>query len=246
MIKFFYAVGDSFVWGHELHENGPEFDTGTELSLFSPYRRKHCYTGIMSDQLEIASYQNSGRPGGSNERCYRMLINDLSEALLIYKPDEIFVNVGLSNAIRREFCFGNGPQSYYAHMIHQPSQKNTKIYQFWELLVKDFNQDYGNVMFNIMMVLGIQNFLRINKIPYLITSSLSQDISKQKSIISPQLLDQIVKNRYLIDPSFHKFTVQNKYKIGPIGHPLEEAHMAWGSQLVRYIKTFNLLDNSDL
>ena len=242
-------MGDSFVWGHELHENGPEFDTGIELGLFSPHRRKHCYTGIMSDQLGIASYQNSGSPGGSNERCYRMLINELSEALLIYKPEEIFVNVGLSHATRREFCYGNDPQSYYKYTIHEPfqHQKNTKNYQLWELMVKDFNQDYGIFTFNIMMVLGIQNFLRINKIPYLITNSLSPEIPKQKSIISPQLLDQIVKkNRYLIDPSFHKFSMQNEYKMGPGGHPLEEAHMAWGSELVKYIKTFNLLDNSDL
>ena len=239
-------MGDSFVWGQELHENGPEFDTASDLYLFSPYRRKHCYTGIMSDQLEIASYQNSGRPGGSNERCYRMLINDLSEALLIYKPEEIFVNVSLSHATRREFCFGNDTQSYYAHMIHEPLNKNTKNYQLWELLITDFNYDYGIFMFNIMMVLGIQNFLRINKIPYLITSSMKSEILNQKSIISSQLLDQIVKNRYLINPSFMEFTKQNQYKSGPGGHPLEGAHMAWGSELVKYIKTFNLLDNSDL
>jgi hypothetical protein len=247
MIKFFYAVGDSFVWGHELHEDGPESDEGTELSLFSPYRRKHCYTGIMSDQLEIAFYQNSGQPGGSNERSYRMLINDLSEALLIYKPEEIFVNVGLTHVIRREFCVGNHLSSYYQFNVRGPdSEKNLKNYQLWQLLVKDFNYDYGNFTFNIMIVLGIQNFLRIKKIPYLITSSLPLEILKQKSVISPQLLEQIVKNRYLINPSFNEFAMSNQYKTGPRSHPLEEAHAAWGSKLVKYIKTFNLLDNTDL
>jgi len=247
MIKFFYAVGDSLVWGHELHEDGPEADVGTELSLFSPYRRKHCYTGIMSDQLEIASYQNSGQPGGSNERSYRMLINDLSKALLIYKPEEIFVNVGLTQITRREFCFNNDSSSYYHFSIHGPNPENDpKNYQLWELLVRDFNYDYGNFTFNIMMVLGIQNFLRINKIPYLMTTSLSLEIVKQKCIIPAHLLEQIVKNRYFINPSFNDFTNLNRYKTGPRRHPLEEAHAAWGSKLVKYIKTFNLLDNTDL
>ena len=248
MIKFFYAVGDSFVWGHELHPDGPEFDTveGTLFS-FTSYKRKHCYTGIMADQLGIQYYQNAGLPGGSNERSYRMLINNLSKALVIFKPEEIFVNIGLTHLARREFC-SSDLGSYYAYLASTaPSAENYPIgHQLWQSLVKDFTNDYGDHTLNVMMVLGMQNFLRTNKIPYLITASMKMETINQQRVIKPELLAQIIKNRYYVVPSFAQFVKENNYKLGPLIHPLEEGHAAWADRLLKYIAIFDLLGNSDL
>jgi len=246
MIKFFYATGDSFVFGHELDENGSEEDVS--LFDFTQYKRKHCYTGIMSDTLSIGDYQNTGCPGGSNERAYRVLISDVTKKLKIYKPEEIFVNVSLTHTTRREFCFGIDPPAYYIHMnAFEPNKRaNPKHHQLWEILVKEFNYNHGHFTFDMMIVLGIQNFLRINKIPYLLTSSMGIEHSIQESIISTELLDQLVKNRYYVYPSFSNFAKANDYKIGPMLHPLEEGHAAWASHLLNHINENNLLDNSDL
>jgi hypothetical protein len=247
MIKFFYATGDSFVFGHELNENGPEADNAS-LFEFSLHKRKHCYTGIMSDKLNVGEYQNTGCPGGSNERAYRCLITDISEKLKIYKPEEIFVNVSLTHVLRREFCFGNSASEYYIHMnAFEPNKDmSPNHHRLWEVLVKKFNCNYGHFTFDMMIVLGIQNFLRTNKIPYLLTSSMGVEHSMQESIIPNELLNQLVKNRYYVSPAFNIFANEHNCKIGPMLHPLEEGHAVWADHLLKHIDENNLLDNSDL
>jgi hypothetical protein len=246
MIKFFYATGDSFVFGHELNENGPEMDD-VSLCEFTPHKRKHCYTGIMADKLNVEEYQNTGCPGGSNERAYRYLITDITEKLKTYKPEEIFVNVGLTHVSRREFCFDDSP-SYYIHMnAFEPAKDiNSHHHRLWEVLVKEFNYNYGHFMFDMMIVLGIQNFLRTNKIPYILTASMGIEHCLQESIVSPELLNQLVRNRYYVYPSFSNFAVENNCKIGPMLHPLEDGHAKWANHLFDYVQTNNLLDNSDI
>ena len=243
MIKFFYATGDSFVFGHELTETGPEEDDAT-LFNFTPYKRTHCYTGIMANSLKTEDYQNSACPGGSNERAYRMLINDLTCKLKTYKPEEIFVNISVTMVTRREFCF-NSKGDYYIHMQswEPPKDCNPHHHALWKTLVKDFHYDHGDFMFDIMILLGMQNFLKNNKIPYLITSSMGVEHYKQEQIISVDLLNQIYRKRYYVYPSFFKFASDNGHKIGPGMHPLEEGHANWASHL---LNENNLLDNSDL
>jgi len=246
MIKSFYATGDSFVFGHELHEKGEESEN-IHLFQFTPYKRKHCYTGIITDKLGIEDYQNTGCPGGSNERAYRNLINDISKKLKIYKPEEIFVNISLTHATRREFCFNN-EGAYYIHLNawEPPSNVSKHHHDLWEVLVKDFNYDYGHFTFDIMILLGMQNFLKANKIPYLITSSMGIEEDIQKKVLQQELLDQIYKKRYYVSPSFTAFAAANKCEIGPMLHPLEEGHALWATHLLDYINQNNLFDNSDL
>lgn len=244
MIKLFYAVGDSFVFGQEM---GPPITKDT-FHQFDIYKRVHCYSGIMADTLKIPAYKNSGSPAGSNERSYRVLINDITEKLTIYAPEEIFVNVGLTSATRREFCL-NDAGAYYLHMYTwEPPEKDNKVCNdLWKVLDKDFNHDYGNQMFDMMMILSIQNFLRINKIPYLISSALHipQKLrSNEPQHIPEYLINQIYEKRFFVVPSFNRFA--DNFKRGPESHPLEEGHAAWATHLLNYINQNNLLDNSDL
>lgn len=245
MIKLFYVVGDSFVFGQEM---GPPISPHN-LHTFDFYKRRHCYSGIMSDTLKIENYMNSGSPAASNERSYRMLITDISKKLLTFKPEEIFVNVSLTSSTRREFCI-NDRGDYYLHMFtwEPPAKDNKCVNDLWNILSKDFNFDIGHETYDIMMVLAIQNFLRINKIPYLISSALCTPIKfeLQKKYVPSILLDQIYSRRYYTKPSFTEFTSDNKYKRGPGGHPLEEAHAGWAAHLLNHINQNNLFDNSDL
>jgi hypothetical protein len=245
MIKLFYAVGDSFVFGQEM---GPPI-TPQNLHIFDDYKRRHCYTGIISDALKIENYKNSACPAASNERSYRMLINDITTAMLTYKPDEIFVNIGLTSATRREFCM-NERGHYYLHMhTYEPSlEHNIQCHDLWKVIVKDFNHSLGDEMFNAMLILGMQNFLYVNKIPYLMSYSLRtpHGIAVTNECVPAPVLNQIRSRRFFSWPSFMEFVLNNSYDRGPGHHPLEVGHLAWAELLLRYINDNNLLDNSDL
>lgn len=250
MIKLFYVTGDSFAFGQELGNASPE------LFHFTEYQRKHCYSGLISDRKNIPNYKNTACPGGSNERAYRLLINDISTALKIYKPEEIFVNVSITADTRREFCLTdqinnnlNGGDFYLHLNSWEPTDtplEYTK--EMWRMLTKYFNHDIGHYTFGMMILLGMQNFLRVNKVPYLFTSSMGNDYDKavQEKFISQVLVDQIYEKRYLRDISFMHFNWHKNLPTGPGLHPLEEGHVEWANYIQNYIDDNNLWDNYDL
>lgn len=261
MIKLFYASGDSFVFGQELET--VKFgltETPQTLFKFTDYKRKHSYTGIMCDKLRIPNYKNSSCPGGSNERMYRVLINDISKALETYKAEEIFVQLGLTHDSRREFCMYNktlpttgaaGNDNYYLHIAGWAPPKPTlhnHNYELWEVLTKHFNHDSGHYMYGIMMLLAIQNFLIVNKIPYLITSAMINDYENAvaNKYIDQSLLNQVYAKRCLTNPSFMAFTKGKNLPFGPAHHPLEEGHIAWADFLLNYIHDHDITKATDL
>jgi hypothetical protein len=250
MIRSFYATGDSFVFGQELETARLGIvDTAETLFEFNDYKRHNCYTGIIADRLQVSDYTNSACPGGSNERAYRVLITDISNKLQIYKPEEIFVNISLTHESRREFCMDD-QGGYYIHLAswEPPRFPQMHNHELWQVITKYFNYDYGNFTFGMMVLLGMQNFLKVNRIPYIITSSMGNfyETEAQKKFIPPALLDQIYSKRYYTDPSFLQFSKQNNCEIGPGLHPLEEGHKMWADHLFSYIENNNLFDNGDL
>jgi len=242
MIKFLYANGDSYGFGAEL---------GTaHHSVFDDYRRKHCYSSIITDKLKIEEYQNNSMQGGSNERVYRCLITDIPKLLTTYKPEEIFCTVTLSSAIRREFCDNHG--NYMLFMAHhQPAPPNGYVHmnKLWEILTKDFSHDCAIYTYNFMITLGIQNFLRQLKIPYLITYSMLSSWEKdiEATHINPeQKLLLYDTPRIYREESFMGFVLNNSLSVGPNNHPLEEGHQQWARFLLEYIEKNDLLQNMDL
>lgn len=245
MIEYFYVSGDSFAFGQEL---GPA-NIQKNIYDFTFYHRKHCYSGIMADSLpSIKRYRNKALPGGSNERAYRKTVTNISEALTQYKAENIFVNVSLTHAYRREF-FMNETKQWYPHMYtFPPKREDGPFYDLWDILVKEVSDDIGIYTFDMLQVLGIQNFLIKNKIPYLLTSSMGNDVEKSRmeQSVPKNVLDQIYKHRYYNDISFHSFTGVNGYARGPGIHPLEEAHKAWANHLLEHIHKNDLFSNKDL
>ena len=204
---------------------------------------------LFRSKIGVTDYANSSCPGGSNERAYRCLIKDVSEKLKIYNPNEIFVNISLTHESRREFCMDE-TGSYYIHLAswEPPKMPQMHNHALWQIITRHFNHDYGNFTFGMMILLGVQNFLRSNKVPYLITSSMGNYYEReaQKKVIPQSLLDQIYQKRYYAEPSFAEFSQINKYEIGPQFHPLEEGHAMWANHLLQHIETNNLFDNGDL
>jgi len=247
MIKCLYVNGDSFAFGQELGIGQPWYDEVTILD-FTPYHRTHCYSGIIADTLQAEEYINNSRPGGSNERAYRCVITDVSKLLEKYKPEEIFVTVSLSSPLRREF-WRLDHKKWWPYMApHEPPKIDSVSHDFWTMFTKNFSGDIGFYNFDAMMVLGIQNFLIRNKIPYLLTSSMNNIYEDEitNNIISKVVLDQVYKHRCFINPSFMIFNRDVNQGIGPGYHPLEGGHQLWAEYLLKYIENHNLLDNRDL
>jgi hypothetical protein len=118
----------------------------------------------------------------------------------------------------------------------------------WSSLTKDFNGDFGYCTFDIMIELAIQNFLMVNKIPYLLTSSMGNAFEKElrQRYIDKVVLDQIYPARSYTDLSFHVFSHAMGCKVGPNHHPLEDGHREWAAHLLDHIHRKTLLDNRDL
>ncbi len=245
MIEYFYVNGDSFAFGQELG------DIKNQKSVydFTLYHRKKCYSGIMADSLpNVKRYRNKSLPGGSNERAYRKTITNISEALTQYKPENIFVTISLTHAYRREF-YMNETKNWYPHMYtYPPKIEYKKLYNFWDMLVNEVSDDIGVYTFDILQILGIQNFLIKNKIPYLFTSSMGNNMEQLRleQSIHKNVLDQIYKHRYYDEISFNTFTSMHGYTRGSGKHPLEEAHKAWAEHLLEHIHKNDLFSNKDL
>jgi len=257
MIKLFYATGDSFAHGQELGTVKFNIvETPDTLWMFSDYKRQHCYTGILCDRKTIPNYMNSACPGGSIERSYRVLITDISEQLTKYKPEEIFVNLSLTADARREFPMDDNG-NYYIHLDawEPPKEPNPQNHMMWSMLTKHFNFDHGHYTFSMMMILGIQNFLRTNRIPYLITSSMGNNYQQNSDphqqhlsnkYVPESLCSQLYIKRFHAHPSFMGYCMEKKIELGPQLHPMEEGHVAWADYLQKYIEENNLWSNEDL
>jgi len=244
MIKLMYVNGDSFSFGEELGPNNAE-----ARLVFTEYKRKNCYSGIIADTCKIPNYINNSRPGGSNERIYRTLINDIPKLLTTYQSDEIFVNISLTSPYRLEFAFGDSSKDYYDMMaVHAPPSNHTFLYDLWKLITSRYNHDYGWHNFDIMMQLGIQNFLKVNKIPHLITNSLSthNDASLFKQHIDHHLLKQTDSLRFYNEFSFTQFNELHNLPKGIGHHPLEDGHKAWALALLTIINDRALFESTDL
>jgi hypothetical protein len=242
MIKHLYVTGDSFAFGQELTPSNH-----SNLYDFTLRHRKLCYSGIIADTFGI-TYKNNALPGGSNERNYRTLITDISKTLTKYKPSEIFVNISLTHSYRREF-FMKAFNDWYPYMATcEPKEEHRDHHALWELFSKSVNTDLGNSMFDIMNILGMQNFLLRHKIPYLFTSSMgnAREAEILQKNVPAELLNGIYRPRFYDVISFNTHTGVNNYPRGSGGHPLREGHRAWAEHLLEHINTNNLLDNSDL
>lgn len=239
-IKVLYANGDSFVFGQEL--DGPR--TPEQFYHFSDYQRANCYTGQIADRFKL-EYKNNALPGGSNQRIYRTLISDITEMLQSYQPHEILVLIGITHSNRREFFF-RGWDSYYPHLAHCEPFIDDPNHALWKILTEQYHAGKGDHDFDQMMILGIQNFLRVNKIPYLITASSYYAPTRrdEKKYVPDRIVDQRYKSRINLEPSFAEYTWN--LPIGPQRHPLTDAHTHWANYVGDYIVQHELYNNSDL
>ena len=240
--KFLYANGDSFGFGQELDGRRATDD----IYRFSDYQRHHCYSGVIADKFGW-DYQNESLPGGSNQRIYRTTLTTVSELLKTYQQNEIFVTIILTHSHRREF-YNRQWKNYYPHMpTVKPGYGPCNV--LWTVLTNYFHDAEADNAYDQLMILGLQNFLKTNKVPYLMSWSMHHLINyeDERQHIPESLLMQRYAKRFYQEPSFayhvfHELGLQRAEG----GHPLTDGHAAWAEHLLDYIESTNLFDNGDL
>ncbi len=236
----FYANGDSMVFGTDL-------DLENQLNYFdfTEHQRKAGFTGIISDTLKYDEYLNKAIPGGSNERVYRKTVFNISNLLKSYNPEDIFVLIGLSSPLRKEFFMEEYNNWYPFIVAHTPINDNEKL--VWDAIIST-NTEKGFYTTDFLHILGVQNFLMRNKIPYLITKALgnTEEYLHRKTYIPEPIRNQLYSKRFYSEMSFWQFVEKRGLPRGISHHPLEEGHAAWANHLLEYIRKNNLMSNKDL
>lgn len=244
IIKKVIVTGDSFAFGHELG-GVPDEDKVYE---FTDHHRKHCYSGIIADKIGNVSYSNLALPGGSNERAYRIIITHVSEALTTYSAEEIFVMVSITNPFRREFYLSENSDWWPYMSSFEPNKKFQLFNDIWSIFTRYVSEEKGVYTYDLMQLLGMQNFLISNKVPYIITRSMGYSTT-EREILNRYFLntEQMIYNKRFYDNiSFFEFTKSSGLPIGIGHHPLEEGHLAWANTLMKYINDNALFNNTDL
>ena len=240
------AGGDSFIWGSELADCSDGSNYGYSRNTF---------TALLSKNYE---YQCAAYPGNANDSIARMTINACEKN----KDKKQFVIVSWTFPGRYEFnmqttqgqrwevinSWSVGKQYTNADDI----DKNTVVDLFKNkadlLGIRKFAESYfANVGFLeywevytfLKEIVYLQNFLMINKIPYLFTCA-DNSIFNSYTLKNPDdtiqsLYNQINFDNWYFFPigagtnqtetprGFYQWAVENKYKVG-VTHPLEDAH----------------------
>jgi hypothetical protein len=231
--KCLYTNGDSLVFGQELNPDRANIRDGFE---FTDHKRTHCFTGLMQKHYGIENYINNSQPGSSNDRILRTTMLDVSKLLEVYAPQDLFVIIGTTYSTRKEFYNTDIDKYYQYQPEHNPGAQVRSIDPLWKIYTAFYLSEIEQIERYLIQVVSIQNFLKCNKVPYLITTSLSnsEEVRKLESDYQ-HLINTIDKKRFLNNESFEEFTIRNNLPIGKNWHPLEEGHAAWAEHLIKHI-----------
>jgi len=240
------AGGDSFIWGSELADCSDGSNYGYSRNTF---------TALLSKNYE---YQCAAYPGNANDSIARMTINACEKN----KGKKQAVIVSWTFSGRYEFniqttqgqrwevinSWSVGKQYTNADDI----DKNTVVDLFRNkadlLGIGKFAESYfANVGFleywevytSLKEIIYLQNYLIVNKIPYLFTCA-DNSIFNSYTLKNPDDTIQSIYNQINFDNwyffpagigqnqtetprGFYQWAIENKYKVGST-HPLEDAH----------------------
>jgi hypothetical protein len=239
MIKAIYVTGDSFSFGQEL--GGSDISV-EDFYIFTPYMRQYSYTGIIANNWKTEFYQNTSKPGGSNDRIHRKIMFDIPQLLQKYKSNEIFVFISITHAARREF-FDSRMKKYSPYINnHEPPKENILNHSLWKCYTSGFDDSFENCQRYVMQVLSIQSFLNNLGVEFLITNSMneSEDFREQFNRLPAEMINLIDRKHYPSIMPFNAYAGTLKLPFGKHKHPLEDGHSAWARYLTEYMSINNI------
>lgn len=223
------AGGDSFVWGSELSDCTHCGPNGHSKNTYS--------AKLAGNNL----YECIAFPGYGNDAIARSVIDYCQSN----KNKKLGLIVSWTFPGRYEFRFNSGWQSINSWSIgkgyddgdelnqHVKHEKQKAIilgtHQFAEAYYKHLGE-YWEIYATLKEIVYLQNYLKVNNIPYLFTCADANFLdsytvkSTDQSIAA--LLTQIDFNSWFFFPEhkgFYSWALDNKYSVGDT-HPLEQAH----------------------
>lgn len=240
------AGGDSFVWGSELSDcrhSGPNGHS------------KQTFTALLSIGHE---YQCAALPGNSNDGIARMMINACEQnkrkqqiALVSWTfPGRYEFYIDTVQGAKWEVINSWSVGKQYTHDDDIDKNKIVDVFKnkadllgigkFAESYFANIGfLEYWEIYTALKEIVYLQNYLIVNKIPYLFTCADNaifncHTISQADETITSLYNQILFDNWYFFPPGiganqtttprgFYQWAVENKYKVG-VTHPLEHAH----------------------
>lgn len=230
----------------------------------------HSWPHRLKEILNIENHFNNAYGGSSNRRIARTSLLDITNLLTQYAPEEILVVIGWTAFDRFEYFetinFSQIVPSY--HVKGFASRVTTKhITMYDEIANNSLVELYTR---HILQVLSLKHFLDAKGIKYQFSYSLTTFLESQfgqngvlKAFISNSELNQMInmmeyetwhlspsmppyKDNIQLADSIHKGTFfsnsqDNKYPMGNGLHPLEDAHLAWATDMAETLKRRGLI-----
>ena len=222
MIKHLYVTGDSFAFGHGL--------PGYNGDMFNDELRNQCYSGIIANKLNIETYTNTSKPGGSNDRALRVLLEDIPAILKDTPAKDIFVNICLTSPSRIEF-YSNLSNNYLRILPTFEIKGADPHSELWRLYTRYFLNVVEQVDRYIRQVMLIRLFLESLGIPYLIIQSFP---------FSDEFMNNLRSRKIDITPYLNELTFagfcgaleENAFLSDY--HPNSYGHQAWANYLIEH------------
>jgi hypothetical protein len=241
------AGGDSFVWGSELADSPHGGPDGYSRNTF---------TALLAKNHE---YQCAAYPGNANDSIARMTINACEknkgkkQAVIVSWtfPDRYEFNIQTIQGQRWEVINSWSVGKHYTNAGDIDKNKIADLFKNKAdllgigMFAKSYFAnvgflEYWKVYTSFKEMVYLQNYLIVNKIPYLFTCA-DNNIFNSYTSNNPDdtiqsLYNQINFDNWFFFPAgtqanetqaprgFYQWAIENKYSMGTEGHPLESAH----------------------
>lgn len=251
-IKCVYANGDSFVFGQGLDPVGQ-----THFYDFTKKLRNENWTGVVASNLGVDldnDYYNDALPGGSNDRIVRTTLSKLPELLEKYKPEEILVLIGWTDASRTEFYFAGQEPKYYPFLSNNypkqhdktPMKVETKLHELYYGFFNDLREQQDRLTQQLLL---LQLYLQTIGVTFLFTNSLFVFASKENNYFDffssqltlPKSSSLINSKYYLSVPNCAQFMFERNIPELPCRHPTTNGHIKWAEYVMDYLSLNKIL-----
>lgn len=245
--------GDSFVWGSELSDQTTSYSEST-------------FPALLAKQFNL-SYICSAWPSNANNAITRMSLAQCHQLIQQNKKIVVLIMWTFSSRFEFRFNYNTRQKisPWYSISPWTTLDDTTHILEHFKTDNKDieyqqikniktaqesgvanfaklFNKDVGNSEYyelysTFKEIVFMQNYLKVNNIPYLFTTADWQEENYTRccDVFLSSLYDSIDWKNWYFFPAgtrvnetqkprgFYQWAVENKYKIGTT-HPLEDAH----------------------
>jgi lysophospholipase L1-like esterase len=237
-MKVLFANGCSMTYGSELCEAV----SGRELS--GAEREAAAWPGRLGHYLGAEEVVNCGEPSGSNDRIVRTTITWLLERFSRSgtKPEHIFVAIGWTSPMRREFYVDGAWRQIVPYHNHQPDKLDRLVRVYRETAWNDFE---CGIRF-LTQVVALQSILKLHGVPYVFFDALSPALEATLAAgdNGRVLAQSIDRGRYMGANDANGCmadVLQNEAPKWNGKHPGQDGHDAWARRIGAFVHQRSLV-----